>query len=270
MKTTRTGIFALGASLLAMAACTGSAFTSVDEVEQPDGDVDASLDAGFPLDARSEGGSDAEAGTDASSGDADAAKDGASDVDADAGDADASDADDDDAGDADPDDAGDEDDAGADADESDASDGDACSPSTWYRDDDGDGWGGEDSVEGCAPPPTGTWVKKGGDCHDGDKNVHPGQTSYFATAYTKPGINPVESFDYDCNGSEKVEGTPAKSDGTCSLLSGLCSGSGYLAPSPKRTGAGVDPYCGSTVYFTCSLGVGCTSSTTTKPPIRCR
>ena len=54
--------------------------------------------------------------------------------------------------------------------DNDCSGGDLASE-TWYDDDDGDGWGGDD-VYVCGSPPGGT-VSAGGDCDDGDDTIHP-------------------------------------------------------------------------------------------------
>jgi hypothetical protein len=69
---------------------------------------------------------------------------------------------------------------------------------TFYEDKDGDGWGSARTVQACALAPG--LSDKTGDCHDGDKNIFPGQTKYFAAPYTSP--LGKASFDYDCNGSE--------------------------------------------------------------------
>lgn len=43
-----------------------------------------------------------------------------------------------------------------------------CGP--WYTDADGDGWGGSQAIESCAPEPG--WALVGGDCDDSDPEVH--------------------------------------------------------------------------------------------------
>ena len=64
----------------------------------------------------------------------------------------------------------------------------ACTPVVWYRDVDGDGYGGTtDSDPLCEPPHEG-WVRYGGDCLDDDADVHPGSTQQ------------VDGFDSDCDG----------------------------------------------------------------------
>ncbi len=44
---------------------------------------------------------------------------------------------------------------------------------TYYKDQDGDGFGSDQVGEGCGAPPTGT-ATQSGDCNDTDPNVHPG------------------------------------------------------------------------------------------------
>lgn len=84
----------------------------------------------------------------------------------------------------------------------------ACSSlTTFYRDGDGDGYGGTQTVNACAAPPG--FVGVGGDCHDGNRSVHPGQTAEFASPFATMGST-LLSFDYDCNGKEEsVASTPA-------------------------------------------------------------
>lgn len=261
LKNFRFGILALGTSLFSLPGCTGEAFTAFDDPGSVDASTDASSDAAPSLDA----GKDAQ---DASNDvDTDALDDASTDGEADAtADADAGDPDDGGGdGDAPDGDAGDDDDAGdgdanaeedADVDD-DAGDG-GCEPLTWYADEDGDGYGVEsNTIEACDPPGP-EWASKKGDCDDANDKVHPGQSAYFTRAYVHSG-SAEESFDYDCSGTEEDDGKQTKTDETCSLLGGgdlLCQGKdGYLPAEPLRTGPGINPYCGSTTYFTCSLKV---------------
>lgn len=73
-----------------------------------------------------------------------------------------------------------------------------CTPTTFYEDKDGDGWGSAKTVQACAA--SAGLTDRTGDCDDGNESVFPGQTKYFATPYTTP--LGKASFDYDCNGSE--------------------------------------------------------------------
>jgi hypothetical protein len=66
-----------------------------------------------------------------------------------------------------------------------------------YRDFDMDGYGRDDDTV-CQETCTGSYVSVGGDCCDGEGEVHPGQEGWFLEPYTCPG----ESWDYNCNGAE--------------------------------------------------------------------
>jgi hypothetical protein len=68
---------------------------------------------------------------------------------------------------------------------------DATDDRTWHLDDDGDGYGGPDTIESCTQP-SGS-VANGDDCDDGDAGVHPG-----ATEVRKDGI------DQDCDGEDQT------------------------------------------------------------------
>src|SRR6185503_5455997 len=77
---------------------------------------------------------------------------------------------------------------------------DGCAtPLRYFVDDDNDGVGRNDSTRLSCEHPPGAWAIRGGDCDDANPEVFPGQTQYFARAYTR---GSTESFDYDCSGSE--------------------------------------------------------------------
>ncbi len=61
---------------------------------------------------------------------------------------------------------------GADDDCDGRSDEGAADAATWYADDDGDGWGDDAHTWPACEQPDG-WISQGGDCDDGDPDVHP-------------------------------------------------------------------------------------------------
>ncbi len=67
---------------------------------------------------------------------------------------------------------------------------------TFYRDNDGDGFGDpKHPVKACHPPPG--YVDNADDCYDDNSDVNPKQRRYF---HVHRGDG---SFDYDCDGKEK-------------------------------------------------------------------
>lgn len=143
--------------------------------------------------------------------------------------------------------------------------------SLWYPDGDEDGYGrSAEAVQSCSKPASGTWASRGGDCKDNDRNVHPEQTIYFGTPYRA--ANGSDSYDYDCSGSEEGNPSrlalPAGCDGILDVLN--CRGMGYLREA--RTGAGVNPVCGSTRVGTCTaMLLSCTTAMETgKPAYECK
>jgi hypothetical protein len=62
---------------------------------------------------------------------------------------------------------------------------------TYHRDDDEDGFGSDDGVTRCTPPPGGTWSQVGGDCDDANPDINPGALD---VAY--------DDDDRDCSGSD--------------------------------------------------------------------
>lgn len=154
----------------------------------------------------------------------------------------------------------------------------ACGePVTYYKDEDGDGFGkNSETLLSCGSPGT-KWSLLGGDCRDDLANVKPYSVGspnppvYSATGYadaSKPG---GVSFDYDCTGAEEADpSNPYGADFDCSLLVN-CKGAGYLPVNPARTGPGIDPRCGSTTLQRCTGTLVCSSTTeATMVPYRCR
>lgn len=84
--------------------------------------------------------------------------------------------------------------AGVDTDETDTTvavdtdDSAACDAVVWYRDADGDGYGGATDSEPLCDPPHEDWVRYGGDCKDDDAEIHPGSSQQ------------QDGLDSDCDG----------------------------------------------------------------------
>ncbi|HEX4334558.1 MAG TPA: hypothetical protein VH062_01520 [Polyangiaceae bacterium] len=122
----------------------------------------------------------------------------------------------------------------------------------WYADGDGDGFGNAASaMVGCTKPGDGAWVSNSEDCDDGDARVHPGQKTYFGTAYTA--TTGDDSFDYDCSGGEDPDPSAPLAPTSCNLVGvGACGGSGYLATKRAAgNGTGRNALCGSAQMSKC-------------------
>ena len=93
-----------------------------------------------------------------------------------------------------------------------------------------------------------------GDCNDNNKDVHPKQPAFFATADAKVG------FDYDCSGQEARDVFPATPMCTTTELVGEPKG-GFVG-SPK---------CGETTGSACTkMGGPCHADTNAKlDPVKC-
>ena len=153
-----------------------------------------------------------------------------------------------------------------------------CSePITYYKDVDGDGFGvSTNSTISCTPPGN-NWSVLVGDCRDDLPNVKPYTVNspdppvYSGVGYTDMAKPQGVSFDYDCTGTEDAD--PANAYGAepnCALLN--CNGVGYASVNPARTGAGIDPRCGSTTLHRCNGNIlNCLVLTeVTSDPYRCR
>ncbi|MBX3250887.1 MAG: putative metal-binding motif-containing protein [Myxococcales bacterium] len=93
---------------------------------------------------------------------------------------------------------------------------------TFYRDVDGDGVGrNSDTRVGCTAPSG--YVAAGGDCDDNNRNVFPGQTTFFASPRSNG------SFDYDCDGVDEPRWTTVVNAPTTGGLGGYPSCSCSLA-----------------------------------------
>jgi hypothetical protein len=96
------------------------------------------------------------------------------------------------------------------------------SPSTYYADTDGDGFGDHNAaLEACAQPEG--YVENADDCYDGNEAAKPGQTEWFAVERGDG------SFDYDCDGSgiERWQ-----DEGSCGVIAVCGLAEGWEAPVP--------------------------------------
>jgi hypothetical protein len=108
----------------------------------------------------------------------------------------------------------------------------------FYRDGDGDGYGDASGTialgtaqAGCTGSPPAGFVADNTDCDDGDPNVHPGQTAFFATVSAGK-----HTFDYDCDGSIEKE-TPEFPGGSCKFcgVPGACATTSPYCAAAKDT-----------------------------------
>lgn len=137
---------------------------------------------------------------------------------------------------------------------------------TWYPDEDGDGFGRPTGALQTCTPPAGKWSQNDDDCSDEEKNAYPGQTAFFGEPYATGNGN--NSFDYDCNGSEEGNaGQSALTDGCGGLLGLLCSNASGYSPT-NRTGAGLNSMCGSGILVRCQVsGLACVAGSPQQAPM---
>jgi hypothetical protein len=113
----------------------------------------------------------------------------------------------------------------------------------FYQDADADGYGNKNGVlgttakAGCAGVPPSGFVADNTDCDDGDANVHPGQTGYFATVSKGTG-----TFDYDCDGTVTKEFAQYPG-ASCTFCPSCSAGCGTGATSCSASGAQASLAC---------------------------
>jgi hypothetical protein len=122
----------------------------------------------------------------------------------------------------------------------------------FYKDGDRDSWGDvAQTLLACNAAAAGPgWAPRAGDCHDGNRDVYPGQTRYFPAGYLSLKTG-EQTWDYNCDG---VESEPA---GTAHFTpcDSKCLGQGIAPAGSGRKAVGVNDYCGSTQRLTCKGGV---------------
>jgi hypothetical protein len=116
-------------------------------------------------------------------------------------------------------------------------------PTTWYRDADGDGYGNPSaSISACSPV---GYVSDNTDCNDGDATIHPGQSSWYTTP------DSAGNYDYSCGYPPVQKFTALEqcanvADSNCtSCASGHCQTLSVLGWND----GGVIPACGATANF---------------------
>jgi hypothetical protein len=160
-----------------------------------------------------------------------------------------------------------------------------CSePITYYKDADGDGFGVSTETTITCTPPGIHWSVLTGDCRDDLPNVKPYSVNspdpplYSSVGYADMGKPQGVSFDYDCTGTEDADPNNAYANIPEPDCAGLlnCTGAGYMAVNPARTGNGINPQCGSTTVKRCTLLLAngapalCSSTLEVAAPYNCR
>jgi hypothetical protein len=101
---------------------------------------------------------------------------------------------------------------------------------TYYRDNDNDGYGSTMSECSCSPSAPYDVVNNS-DCYDANDDAHPGVTLFYNSHRGD------SSFDYNCDGSAEREETTTS--GTCGFFSDLCGGeSGWNGSAPSCGNSG--------------------------------
>lgn len=126
-------------------------------------------------------------------------------------------------------------------------------PKTYYKDNDGDGFGDPDSAHtsfDCTPSPG--FVAKGGDCNDNDPAIHP------------DALEICDGIDNNCDGT--IDGAPTSTTSLCSgnlsCIGGECCNtrtSGNAANRCNTVACGRDNQC---LSNKCMSGVCCNNSDT--------
>ena len=115
------------------------------------------------------------------------------------------------------------------------------SPTTWYQDADGDGYGNASISQTACSQPSG-YVANNADCCDSDASTHPGQTDFFLSE------DACGSWDWNCDGVIAKSLAAAAVAATCSTFT--ASASCTSASSGLDSASGRDAACGASVSTT--------------------
>ncbi|MEQ8460689.1 MAG: MopE-related protein [Sandaracinaceae bacterium] len=151
---------------------------------------------------------------------------------------------------------------------------------TWYADCDDDGYAAntDGARTQCGEPPASGgclgWTNvrpvdlTNTDCHDGNRDVRPNQTTYFSTRYTT--TSGGQSWDYNCDGLDSrrygcVSSSAECDSRTCTSSSAGFEDCGFFSPACGTSGDFSS--CGLVVCLPPCTGGGCRrqSSTRTQP-----
>lgn len=119
--------------------------------------------------------------------------------------------------------------------ELDAGNVESCTPSAWYPDVDGDGFGDQQAMPTMACIPPGGYVANNDDCADADERANPMQQ-----LPQEGPVNGVGGGDYNCDGAAVPVDAPIRS---CSAPCGSANGWLGSAPACGTTGTWL-VFCG--------------------------
>jgi hypothetical protein len=133
-------------------------------------------------------------------------------------------------------------------------------PTTYYRDADGDGFGSSATTTVCSGTKPAGYSDQTGDCCDDGGNlslaakIHPGQTEFFGTAAGICGI----TWNYDCSANGSIEASPASRGNGCQAGTSAPTCATEIVPFTEAQCGTTTAYCGCAVTSlgTCTVGCG--------------
>lgn len=134
-------------------------------------------------------------------------------------------------------------------------------PTTYYRDADGDGFGSSATTTVCGSTKPAGYSDQTGDCCDDGGNltlaakIHPGQTEFFDTAANICGI----TWNYDCSANGSIETSPASRGTGCQSGTSAPTCATNVVAFTEANCGGTTVYCGCAVTSISSCTTGCGS-----------